>query len=143
MRPVLSAFGRPLIGTIAALAVVCAPAAAGEPGDPPHPAPGWYPNPGLLQNTPCTADQVLKGIQESVPDVWNQLNAGDSRGGKSMIQARNWLLGYLKNQPGNREVHSKAPKSHEYRPYWLDDIGARMSAVVANCGKYPPGGRQR
>ncbi|WP_041407373.1 hypothetical protein [Segniliparus rotundus] len=112
-------------------------------GDPPHPVPSWYPDPGPLASTSCTADQVLNAVQQVAPDVWAKLNAEDERGGKSMIQARNWLLVYLKNLPGNREVKTKAPNSHEYRPYWINDIGDRMGSVTAACGKYPAGGRQR
>ncbi|EFV11983.1 hypothetical protein [Segniliparus rugosus] len=123
--------------------MAASPLASADPGDPPHPPPAWYPNPGPLSSTSCTADQVLNAVQEVTPDVWAELNAGDARGGKSMIQARNWLLGYLKNQPGNREVNSKAPNSHEYRPYWINEIGDRMGAVAEACGKFPPGGRQR
>ncbi|MGL6234993.1 MAG: hypothetical protein ACRC20_06580 [Segniliparus sp.] len=133
----------PLAGVLVALAAVSAPLASADPGDPPHPVPSWYPNPGPLESAPCTADQVLDAVQEVTPDVWAKLNASDAREGKSMIQARNWLLGYLKNQPGNRRINSKAPNAHEYRPYWINDVGGRMDAVVAACGKFPPGGRQR
>ena len=134
---------RSVAGAFAALAMAGAPLAAADPGDPPHPVPTWYPNPGPLESTTCTADQVLNAVQEVAPDVWAKLTAGDEREGKSMIQARNWLLGYLKNQPGNRRINSKAPNAHEYRPYWINDVGGRIDAVVAACGKFPPGGRQR
>jgi hypothetical protein len=128
---------------LAAMAVAGASFASAEPGDPPKPAPSWYPDPGPLQFTPCTADQVLKAVEEVAPDVWASLNSADQREGKGVIQARNWLTMYLHNQPGDREVKSNAPNQHQYRPYWINDVGNRMNAVTAACGKYPTGGRGR